>query len=124
MVECEAIHRPRSLPCHGDTGDTRTTWTDGTDGATRPGMAEARRTHGISAAHAMSKERHQGHRGANHHTIHPMTILGGPAIPTAQTAPTAPTSRTSTRRGKARACATPSHHRLNRPVQPPACSGV
>src|SRR5690349_6040099 len=103
MVECEAIHRPRSLPCLGDAGDTRITWTDGTGGATRPGTAETRRRRGISAAHGMSKERHLDHLGANHHAIRPITLPPGLAILIAQTGPTAPTSRTSIRRGKARA---------------------
>src|SRR5262245_40737558 len=121
MVECEAIHRPRRLPCHGDAGDTRTTWTDGTGGARGPGTAEARRTRGISAAYGMSKERHLDHRGANLRTIHPITVPCGLAIPIAQTRPT---SRTSIRRGRARACATPSHLQLSRPAQPPTGSGV
>src|SRR5690348_6083169 len=125
MVECEAIHRPRSLPCHGDAGDTRTTWTDGMDGAIQPGTAEARRTHGTmretSAARGMSREDHLDHREANHRAIRPITIPAGLVTPIAQTLPT---SRTSTHHGKAKACAIPFHLRLNRPDRLPNGSGA
>src|SRR6516225_5900353 len=101
MVECEAIHRARSLPRLGDAGKTRATWTDGTGGATWPGMAAARRTHGTSATRGTSEDHHTGRRLGRRRAIHRGTI---PRRQVTLTVHMEPTSRTSIRHGKARAC--------------------